>query len=75
MLYGFVGQLVPCRVRPLGDLYRELLPGTERIRVVSNARHLAALLHPEAPHLVTAATHAIESLRQIAYRLEVGQEA
>ena len=70
-LYGFVSQPVPCRVRPLDDLYRELLPGTERIRVVTNARHLAARLHPEAPHLVTEATHAIESLRQIAYRLEV----
>ena len=69
MLYGFMGQPVPCRVRPLDDLYRELLPGTERIRVVSNARHFAALLHPEAPHLVTETTHAIESLRQIAYRL------
>ena len=72
-LYGFVGQPVPCRVLPLDDLHRELLPGIERIRTVSNARHLAALLHPEAPHLVTEATHAVESLRQIAYRLEVGR--
>ena len=77
-LYGYVGESVPCRVLPLDELYRELLPGNlvpeiERLKIVSHADHLAALLHRDVPHPVLEATRAVESLRQIAYRVVIGR--
>lgn len=77
-LYGHVGEPVPCRVVPLDELYRDLLPRNllaeiERMKIVSHADHRAALLHPDVPHIVLEATRAIESLRQIAYRVEIGR--
>lgn len=77
-LYGHVGEPVPCRVVPLDDLYRELLPGNlvpeiERMKIVSHADHRATLLHPDVPQAVLEATRAVESLRQIAYRVEIGR--
>ena len=77
-LYGHVGEPVPCRIVPLDELFHELLPENliseiERMKIMSNAAHLAALIHPDVPHVGLEAARAVESLRQIAYRVELGR--
>ena len=76
-LYGHLGEPLPCRVASLDDIHSELLSAhllsdIERMKVFSHAEHRAACLHQDLPHLALGATRAIEALRQIAYRVEIG---
>lgn len=74
-LYGFLRVPVPFDVKPIEDLFTELLPIANAAGVTQLAMQRAHRLHPSVPHTMSTACRAMEALQLVTDRLEIGRAA